>query len=62
MAKAKSFLELRAGMSTEARAASADEYRRLVEEISICQRRETKLTRAKTAGDRTGGREMPPKN
>jgi DNA-binding transcriptional regulator YiaG len=49
---AKNFRELRAGMSAAAKAVSAAEHRRLVEEMSLHQLRKAReLTQAKIAGD-----------
>ena len=49
---AKSFKELRNGMSAAAKAASAAEHRRLVEEMSLLQLRKAReLTQTKIAGE-----------
>jgi hypothetical protein len=49
---AKTFKKLRAGMSVKARAASANEYRRLVEEMSLLQLRKAReLTQTKIADE-----------
>ena len=49
---AKNFQELRARLSAEARAVSAAEYLRLVEEMSLYQLRKAReLTQAKIAGE-----------
>jgi DNA-binding transcriptional regulator YiaG len=49
---AKNFQELRVGMSAEAKAVSAAEHRRLVEEMSLHQlRRARELTQTKIAGE-----------
>jgi DNA-binding transcriptional regulator YiaG len=49
---AKNFQELRATMSAEAKAASKDEYRRLVDEMSLHQLRKAReLTQTKIAGE-----------
>jgi DNA-binding transcriptional regulator YiaG len=49
---AKNFQELRVGMSAEAKAVSAAERRRLVEEMSLHQlRRARELTQTKIAGE-----------
>jgi transcriptional regulator with XRE-family HTH domain len=48
----KNFRELRAGMSAQAKAASAAEHRRLVEEMSLLQLRKAReLTQTKIAGE-----------
>jgi DNA-binding transcriptional regulator YiaG len=52
MNMAKNFQELRAGMSSTARAASAAEHRRLVEEMSLLQLRKAReLTQTKIADE-----------
>ena len=52
MNMAKNFQELRAGMSHKARAVSAAEHRRLVEEMSLHQLRKAReLTQTKIAGE-----------
>ena len=49
---AKSFQQLRAGMSAQARAASQAEHRRLVEEMTLHQLRKAReLTQTKIAGE-----------
>ena len=49
---AKNFNELRAGMSAQAKAASAAEHRRLIEEMSLLQLRKAReLTQTKIAGE-----------
>src|ERR1700683_4863693 len=49
---AKNFQELRAGMSANAKAASAAEHRRLIEEMSLYQLRKAReLTQTKIAGE-----------
>jgi DNA-binding transcriptional regulator YiaG len=49
---AKNFQVLRAGMSAEAKAVSAAEHRRLVEEMSLYQLRKAReLTQTKIAGE-----------
>ncbi len=49
---AKNFRELRAGMSAEAKAASAAERRRLLEEMSLYQLRKAReLTQTQIAGE-----------
>jgi transcriptional regulator with XRE-family HTH domain len=49
---ARNFQELRAGMSADARTASAAEHRRLVDEMSLCQLRKAReLTQTKIAGE-----------
>ena len=49
---AKNFSQLRNGMSSQARAASAAERRRLVEEMSLHQLRKAReLTQTKIAGE-----------
>ena len=49
---AKNFSQLRNGMSAQARAASAVEHRRLVEEMSLHQLRKAReLTQTKIAGE-----------
>src|SRR5436305_12800624 len=52
MNMAKNFKELRAGMSEAAKAASAAEQRRLVDEMSLYQLRKAReLTQTKIAGE-----------
>jgi hypothetical protein len=54
---AKNFRELRAGMSAGAKAVSATEHRRLVEEMSLHQLRKAReLTQTKIAGELHMGR------
>jgi transcriptional regulator with XRE-family HTH domain len=49
---AKNFRELRAGMSAQAKSASAAEHRRLIEDMSLLQLRKAReLTQAKLAGE-----------
>ena len=49
---AKNFKELRAGMSAAAKAASAVEHRRLVEEMSLLQLRKAReLTQTRLPGN-----------
>jgi hypothetical protein len=57
MKMAKNFKELRAGMSAEAKAASAVEHRHLVEEIKLHPLRQAReLTQTKIAGELHTGR------